>query len=128
MDIRPIRTNDDLTAAFVRIDALWGAEPGTPEEDELEILAVLVEDYENRHFPTREWTGSDDDVPDLSASEWQETLATTKVQRGWPKAEAPKVSTTIRLSPGVLEHFRAGGPGWQTRIDEILRKAAGIGS
>ncbi|MCV0398147.1 MAG: transcriptional regulator [Rhizobiaceae bacterium] len=51
MDIRPIRTNDDLTAALTRIDALWGAEPGTPEGDELDVLVDLVEHYEDRHFP-----------------------------------------------------------------------------
>lgn len=51
MEIRPIRTNDDLTAALARIDALWGKEPGTPEGDELDILVDLVEHYENKHFP-----------------------------------------------------------------------------
>ncbi len=49
-----------------------------------------------------------------------------KVQRGRPKAASPKVSTTIRLSPDVLDHFKAGGPGWQGRIDEALREAAGL--
>lgn len=39
-----------------------------------------------------------------------------------PKAEV-KVPTSIRLSPDVLDHFRATGPGWQTRIDAILRKS-----
>ncbi|WP_081791456.1 BrnA antitoxin family protein [Paracoccus yeei] len=48
------------------------------------------------------------------------------MQRGRPRSESPKISTTIRLSPEVLDHFRAGGPGWQTRIDETLRKAAGL--
>ncbi|KPQ12653.1 MAG: protein of unknown function containing DUF4415 domain [Saliniramus fredricksonii] len=65
----------------------------------------------------------DDGAPDLSAPEWQEKFAKAKVQRGRPKAARTKVSTTIRLSPEVLEHFRAGGPGWQSRIDETLRKA-----
>lgn len=51
MEIRPIRTNDDLTAALARIDALWGREPGTPEGDELDILVDLVEHYESKHFP-----------------------------------------------------------------------------
>lgn len=51
MEIRPIRTNDDLTAALSRIDALWGKEPGTPEGDELDILVDLVEHYESKHFP-----------------------------------------------------------------------------
>lgn len=45
---------------------------------------------------------------------------------GRPKSDRPKISTTIRLSADVLEHFKAGGPGWQTRIDETLKKAAGL--
>jgi uncharacterized protein (DUF4415 family) len=41
--------------------------------------------------------------------------------RGWPKKPDAKVHTRIRLSPQVLEYFRRTGPGWQTRIDEVLR-------
>jgi len=67
-----------------------------------------------------------DEVPDLSALEWQAAFAKAPVQRGRPRSENPKVSTTIRLSPEVLAHFRAGGPGWQTHIDETLRKAGGL--
>ncbi|MFV0411290.1 MAG: type II toxin-antitoxin system HigA family antitoxin [Paracoccus sp. (in: a-proteobacteria)] len=51
MEIRPIRTNSDLTAALTRIDVLWGSDPGTPEGDELDILVDLVELYEGKHFP-----------------------------------------------------------------------------
>ncbi len=32
---------------------------------------------------------------------------------------------TLRIDQDVLEHFQAGGPGWQERINEALRKAAG---
>jgi uncharacterized protein (DUF4415 family) len=42
--------------------------------------------------------------------------------RGRPKKADAKVHIHIRLSPQVLKHFRATGPGWQTRIDEVLRK------
>ena len=42
--------------------------------------------------------------------------------RGRPKKPDAKVHIHIRLSPNVLRHFRAGGPGWQTRIDEVLRR------
>jgi uncharacterized protein (DUF4415 family) len=38
--------------------------------------------------------------------------------------EERKEKVTLRLSPDVLAHYRAQGPGWQTRIDETLRKAA----
>jgi len=42
--------------------------------------------------------------------------------RGRPKKVDAKVHTRIRLSPQVIRHFRGTGPGWQTRIDEVLRK------
>lgn len=41
--------------------------------------------------------------------------------RGRPPKENPKVSTTIRLSAEVLEYFKEGGEGWQTRLDEVLK-------
>jgi uncharacterized protein (DUF4415 family) len=46
--------------------------------------------------------------------------------RGRPaKSESErKEKVTLRLSPDVLAYYRAQGPGWQTRIDETLRKAA----
>jgi len=47
---------------------------------------------------------------------------------GRPKSAAPKKSVHLRLSPDVLDYFRATGPGWQTRIDEALRKAAKLGA
>jgi len=38
----------------------------------------------------------------------------------------PKVAINIRADPGVLRHFRATGPGWQSRITAKLRKAIGL--
>lgn len=40
---------------------------------------------------------------------------------GKPKAEVTKERITIRLSPNVVSAFRAGGAGWQTRMDAALR-------
>lgn len=51
MNIKPIRTEEDLTTAFARVEQLWGAEIGSPEGDELEILALLIEKYEDEHHP-----------------------------------------------------------------------------
>jgi uncharacterized protein (DUF4415 family) len=45
-------------------------------------------------------------------------------RRGRPKAEAPKVAVKIRVAPDVLAAYQAGGPGWQTRMHEALRKGA----
>ena len=65
----------------------------------------------------------EDDAPDLSTPEWQARFATVPVRRGRPPLDRPKVSTTIRLDADVLEKFRATGPGWQSRINEILKAA-----
>jgi HTH-type transcriptional regulator/antitoxin HigA len=54
MNIRPIRSDSDHKAALARIEAVWGASEGTPEGDELDILAILVEEFENRHYPVEE--------------------------------------------------------------------------
>ena len=62
-----------------------------------------------------------DDAPDLSRDGWPDKLARAPVRRGRPPAARPKVSTTIRLLPEVIDHFKAGGRGWQTRIDAALR-------
>ena len=45
--------------------------------------------------------------------------------RGGQKAPR-KVPISLRLSPDVVERFKADGPGWQSRMDEALRKAAGL--
>ena len=49
--IKPIRTERDYEEALARIDALMDAAPGSPEFDELDVLADLVELYESRHEP-----------------------------------------------------------------------------
>ncbi|GAB1394794.1 hypothetical protein MASR1M60_29580 [Rhodocyclaceae bacterium] len=41
--------------------------------------------------------------------------------RGRPKAEVTKERITIRLSPDVVQSFRATGDGWQTRVDAALK-------
>lgn len=51
MEIKPIRTEADHEAALREIERLWGAGEGTREEDRLEVLATLVEAYEQAHFP-----------------------------------------------------------------------------
>lgn len=52
MNIRPIRSEDDLRAAFKRLERVFQAGEGTPEADEMEILVTLIEAYEHKHFST----------------------------------------------------------------------------
>ncbi len=51
MDIKPIKTDADYEAALAEIDRLWGAEYGSPQGEKLDILATLVEAYEEKHYP-----------------------------------------------------------------------------
>jgi uncharacterized protein (DUF4415 family) len=54
--------------------------------------------------------------------------ATVKVAEAPPKTNAVpgvKEQVTLRLDQDVLEYFQGGGPGWQDRINDALRKAAG---
>jgi HTH-type transcriptional regulator/antitoxin HigA len=50
MEIEPIKTETDYEAALKEIERLFDAKPGTPESDRLEILATLVEAYEDEHY------------------------------------------------------------------------------
>ena len=47
MNIQPIKSNDELRVALLRVDEIWGAEKGTPDGDELEVLVTLISDYED---------------------------------------------------------------------------------
>ena len=76
----------------------------------------------------------DDDAPFLTdaeikelrpASEWfAEHGIPMPAPRGRPKAEQPKKSVTMRLDEDVLNRYKATGPGWQTRMGEVLAKGA----
>jgi HTH-type transcriptional regulator / antitoxin HigA len=51
IQIRPIRTDSDHEKAVARIRELMGVSSGTPEGDELDVLATLVDAYEAKRFP-----------------------------------------------------------------------------
>ena len=51
MELKPIRSKKEHQAALKEIEALWSAKEGSREADRLEVLALLVERYEQEHFP-----------------------------------------------------------------------------
>mgnify|MGYP005810242363 CR=1 FL=1 len=82
------------------------------------------------HITQEDWDAVD--IPELTdedfakmrpAREAAPDLVEMQRRRGRPPVAEPKVPVQIRLSADVVAHFRATGPGWQTRIDETLRKA-----
>lgn len=86
------------------------------------------------HATSTPWV-DDDDAPELGADffaqatpmvkgvpvDWEQFRAEVR-RRGRPKSEAAKVAVKIRLDPDVLAALRASGPGWQTRINALLRE------
>jgi len=87
----------------------------------------------NEKATKREWVDPDD------APEWIEEVfdraeirdgdslvrvaSGTLTKRGRPKLDQPKKQVTLRLDQDVIDRFRSGGSGWQSRINEILKKA-----
>lgn len=55
-----------------------------------------------------------------------DAVDTLRRQRGRPPIDAPRKLISIRLDQDVIELYKASGKGWQTRINETLRKAAGL--
>ena len=51
MKIKPIKTEKDYKEALKRLEVIFDAEPNTTEGDELEILAKLIDEYENENYP-----------------------------------------------------------------------------
>jgi len=50
MNIKPIKTKSDYQAALKEIEKLLDAKPKTPQSDRLEVLTILVEAYEEKHY------------------------------------------------------------------------------
>lgn len=83
-----------------------------------------------------EW--DDPDLPEWSEEVWDRAEITvggkvvrhatgTLTRAGRPPAgDAAKRQVTLRLDPDVIDRFREGGPGWQSRINAALRKAVGL--
>ncbi len=51
MEIKPIRSNRDYEKALERLELIFEAKKNSKEGDELEILGILIDQYENEHFP-----------------------------------------------------------------------------
>ncbi len=79
----------------------------------------------------------DDEAPELTAERAaklrpardvfpEHVLAQFARSPGRPRSPSPKVQLTLRLDAEIIDYFKAGGDGWQSRINVALRKAAGF--
>jgi len=92
---------------------------GIVAAEEARIQAGIAADPDNP-----EWTAQDFKRAKLFPQVFP-GLAKSRGRRG-PQRRPTKVAVSLRLTREVVERFKAGGPGWQTRIDEALKKAAGL--
>lgn len=54
MDLKPIRTKKDYLAALAEVETLWDAPAKSPKADRLDLLSLLIENYERQHFPIQD--------------------------------------------------------------------------
>jgi uncharacterized protein (DUF4415 family) len=90
---------------------------------------------EGRGYTQADWDEVEDN-PELTEEElkemrpfrevFPELAASIDRKLGRPKAENPKKAISLRLDQDVIERFKAGGDGWQSRMNEALRKAVGL--
>jgi uncharacterized protein (DUF4415 family) len=79
------------------------------------------------HEENPEWTARDFAAARPAAEVLPaEVIAQFKNKGGRPRADNPKQAVKLRIDADVLARFRQSGPGWQTRINGILRAAAPV--
>ena len=71
-------------------------------------------------------TSSRDEAPEITDSWIQEAglrRGAKVVRRGRPRLENPKQLLSLRLPPQVIAAWKATGPGWQTRMSQVLESS-----
>jgi uncharacterized protein (DUF4415 family) len=89
------------------------------DEEEERIQKGIAEDPDNP-----EWTEEDFKNARPFAEVFPELAESIRRARGRPAVERPKQQISLRLDPDVIDAFKATGKGWQSRINDALRKAA----
>ena len=89
------------------------------DAEEARIQAGIAADPDNREWTVRDFRRAKPFAkafPDLTKD---------RRARG-PRKQSRKVAVSLRLTREVVERFKSDGPGWEARIDEVLKKAAGL--
>jgi uncharacterized protein (DUF4415 family) len=93
--------------------------PPISDAEEARIQAMIARDPDNPDV-----TDEDAALARPVSEVLDPSLLARLSRRGRPKSDASKVLVSLRLSPAVVEGYRATGPGWQVRMAEVL--AAGL--
>ena len=118
MEIRPIKTDEDHRAALREIEALWGAAEGTAEGDRLDVLATLVEAYEDRRWPVDEL----DPVEAIEAAMAHE--GRTRSDLAGLIGESRATEVLKRRRPLTLNMIRKISAAWQVPVHLLVKDYA----
>ena len=106
-EIKPIRCETDYQAALDDVGRLWGAKLGTPDGDRLDVLATLIEAWEDKHYPV--------DLPDPV-----ETIKHHMLEHGLTRKDLePLLGTRTRVAE-VLNRKRSLSLAMIRRLHEKL--------
>lgn len=119
MDIRPIRTDEDHSAALKEIEAYWGAAEDTEESDKLELLVQLVELYEAKRWPVETGEGFD---PIEVLRYAIEELGHTQAELGELLGSRSRASEILsRRRPLTVEMIHKISDAWKIPADLLVR-------
>ena len=117
MNIKPIHSEDDYVESLARIDALMDAKPGTPQGDELDILATLVEAYEESRYPVE----APDPVEFIKNV--MEFLGLDQAEFGRLLQSRPRASEILnRRRQLTLNQIRQITTAWKVPADPLIRE------
>jgi uncharacterized protein (DUF4415 family) len=91
------------------------------DAEEARIQAGIAKDPDNPEWTEEDWAKA---RPAAEVLPPELYAALVRRPRGRPKAAQTKVEVKLRLDPDIVDAFKASGPGWQTRMNEALRRAA----
>lgn len=117
MKAKVIQTEQEYEAALAHVEKLMDAAPGSPKEDELELWSLLVEKYEEEHFPIE----SPDPIEAIRFRMEQEGLRPADLQQY--VSSKSKISEVLSYKrPLSLSMIRAFSAGLQIPAEVLLRE------
>lgn len=116
MELKLIRTRQDYRAVLAEIDRLWDAPARSPAADRLDVLGLLVEQYEREHFPI-----ADPDPIDFLNHVMEARGLTRKDLEPWigPRGRVSDILNRIR--PLTLEMIRKLAEGLGIPVEVLIR-------
>jgi len=116
MEIRPIRSRRDYQEALREVERLWEAPEKSREANRLEVVALLMEDYERKHFPIE-----DPDPVDFLLQVMECRGLTRKDLEPYLGSRARVAEVLNRVRPLSLEMIRRLSEGLNLPADVLIR-------